>query len=227
MVIYNINIDELKTLLKFDGIDLSDISDEELTVLVNAKIQELESYIGVDIYPVDRTQITHNWNGSVYELDHYPILQVAHLYLNDKTVCRSDYNVDYNLGVIYFHKKHVKPPLHYYPRRFGKGYNRTRGDVIKVEYTTGLDERILTSMVVPLIKDMLGYTFSLAKANQKLGGLAGFVNSVKEGDLSMNFGSVGANSGGNGVNYGYNNGINNRIDELKRKYQYNSRVKLI
>ena len=47
---YDIDINKLKILLKFDGVEF-DFSDDELEILVKAKLTELESLIGVKIRP--------------------------------------------------------------------------------------------------------------------------------------------------------------------------------
>ena len=224
MSIYNIDINELRLLLKFKGIILDEYNDDELKILIQSKIRELEGFIGADIHPHDRVEVRQNFTNSSFPLSYYPLLNIHRVYLNDHIVCRDDYNVNYKTGMVYFNKNVLARPVHYYPRRFGKGYNKTQGDVLKIEYTTGVDEEFFINQILPLITDMVAYTISYGKANNRLGGLAGFVNSLHEGDLSMNFGS---NNGGNNSNYGYGIGVNNRIDELSRLFKYNSRVSII
>lgn len=224
MSIYNINIDELRLLLKFEGISLDEYDNEELEILIESKIRELEGFVGADIRPHDRVEVRQNFTNTLFTLSYYPLLSIHKVYLNDHPVCRDDYNVNYQTGVVYFNKEVLSKPVHYYPRRFGKGYNKTQGDILKIEYTSGLDEQFFTKYILPLVRDMVAYTISYGKANNRLGGLAGFVNSLHEGDVSMNFGS---NNGGNNSNYGYSIGVNNRIDELSRLFKYNSRVSII
>ena len=206
MTIRTVDIDKVRTLLKFQGINVT-ASDAELNVLVESKLLELEGLIGANIYPHDRTQITKSFYGSVYELDYYPVLNIAYLYVNDKLCSPQFFNFNPDLGLIYFD-------------RF------CQDDVIKVQYTTGISDNDFEYKVLPLLQEMLAYTISYGNANQRLNGLGGFVNSLHEGDLSMSFGGMSGSSGGS-KDYGYNPKINTKIDELQRKYQYSSKVKII
>lgn len=223
MTIYNINIDELRTLLKFDGVDLKDYDNEGLEYIIKAKINELEGFTGINIHPEDYTSTSKNWVGTLYELPHYPLLNIHQIYLNDRKVCKDYYNVNYDLGIIYFDEDKLGNPPHYYPRRFGRGYGKSKGNVIKIQYTSGLDDFKFKSQIFPLIKDMISYTVKYNTVNQRLGGMAGFVNNLHEGDLSMSMGAMTGATGG-AVDYGYSPSVNSRIDDLKRKYSYNSRV---
>lgn len=198
-----IKVEKIRTLLKFDGIT-TDLTDDELEVLVESKLYELEGLVNADLYPHDRTQVTRNYYGDVYELDFYPLLQVAYVYYDDELLHKHHYNVNYDLGVIYFDDKY--------------------DGVIRVQYTTGIKERDFEYLVLPLIKDMVGYTVTTSKVNARLNGLAGVVNSMHEGDVSLSFGSLNGNSSG-GNNYGYSPSVNTRIDELIKKYKCSARVK--
>lgn len=223
MLIHNIKADEIRTLLKFDGITF-DESDEDLEILIKSKLQELEGLIGIDIFPKDRTSMNNDFIGRVYELDFYPVSEIHRIFIDDKLLHPNNYKVNYDTGIIYFNKSIGGEKRFYYPRRHGYGYGRLHGHRIRVEYTTGLDINDVQYIITPLIKDMIGYTISYGKVNNRLNGLGGFVNSMHEGDLSLNFGS---NNGAGNSNYGYNIGINNKIDELARKYRYSARVKWI
>ena len=229
MVLQGINIDEFRTLLKFDGIKV-EYTNEELEILIKSKIRELEGLTGADIYPNDYTSTSKNIKGNVYTLEHYPITQIAYLYLDDKLIPHEHYNVNYDSGVIYIDKKLLpdhKPHHHYYYRQSHRLNNKPRHphDVnIRVMYSTGISDKDFEYLILPLIKDMVGYSISYGTVNTRLNGMAGFVNSMREGDLSLNFGS---NNGAGNNNYGYSTGVNNRIDDLVRKYKYNARVALL
>lgn len=71
----NVDINKLKTLLKFDGVDLSEFTDEELLILVEAKIDELESLTGVNLRPKSKKKIMSKFKGKVLELNDYPICE--------------------------------------------------------------------------------------------------------------------------------------------------------
>ena len=226
MITTGINIEELRTLLKIEGVNV-DFTDSELEVLVKSKIRELEGLIGIDINPVDRTSVKSDFTGSVYELDFYPVKQVAYLYLDNELVNPCDYHVNYDNGLVYLHDNLLKPDNHLHLYDYNRHYHHRIKPFkrsIRVNYTTGVSERDFQYLIIPLIKDMVGYTISYGKTNTRLNGMAGFVNSLHEGDTSMNFGS---NNGSSNNNYGYSIGVNNRIDELSKKYKYSARIKWI
>ena len=166
----DVDINKLKILLKLDGVDISDFSDEELEILVESKIVELESLLGIRIRPFDKSKIMGKFKGKVLELNDYPVLDIADIFVNDKFYPYHKYNVNYDLGIIYF--KHF---IH--------------GN-IRVEYTVGLDEIDFDNLVFPLLKDMIGYGIERAKINGIYGGLNKVASSLKEGDVSVNFSST-------------------------------------
>lgn len=200
---YDIDVNKLKTLLKFDGVEF-DFTDEELEILVKSKLTELESLIGVKIRPSDKTKIMGKFKGKLLELNYYPVLNVVDVYVNDKCLPPCEYNVNYNLGIIYF-------------RKYISGN-------VRVNYTIGFDEFDFEYTVLPLLKDMVGYNIRYGKINMMYGGINGIASSLKEGDVSVNFSSNNLN--GVGV-YGYDGGINNRIEDLKKKYGYSARVRML
>ena len=66
MVDINVDINKLKILLKFDGVEF-DFNDEELRLLVDYKLLELESLLGVKIQQSEEIKIIHKlMNNSVY-----------------------------------------------------------------------------------------------------------------------------------------------------------------
>lgn len=200
---HNVDLDKLKILLKFDGVEF-DSTDEELEILVKSKLVELESLIGVKINPSDKTKVMRKFKGKLLELNYYPIVNVADVFVNDYYLHSSEYNVNYDLGIIYFRKYTVGS--------------------IRVNYTVGFDDVDFEYLILPLLKDMVGYTIRYGKVNMLYGGINGIASSLKEGDVSVNFSSNNLN--GAGV-YGYDGGINNRIDELKKKYGSSARVRML
>lgn len=202
-IMLNIDFSKLKILLKFDGVDI-DFTDDEFEVLVKSKLIELESIFGVKIRSSNESKIVSKFRGKLLELNDYPILEVADVYFNDKRLSPREYNVNKKLGIIYFRKYIV--------------------GVIKVEYIIGFSDEDFEYLILPLLKDMVGYTIRYGKVNSMYGGINGIASSLKEGDVSINFSSN--NQSGVGT-YGYDGGINNRIDELKKKYAYSARVRLL
>jgi len=198
----NVDINKLRTLLKFDGV-VGDFTDEELQILVESKINELEGITGINFHPSDETKIVGKFKGKVFELNDYPVTQVVNVFVNDCPLRRSEYNVNYDLGIIYF-------------KHFVKGS-------VKVQYSVGFSEIDFEYSIFPLIKDMVAYTISFGKSNLSLGGWGYLASSLKEGDVSINFSSGATGDGA----YGYTGSINNKIDELKKKYAYSARVRWI
>ena len=201
--VLSVDVDKLKTLLKLDGV-VVDYNSYEWDILIDSKIDELESLIGTHIKPYDKSRVIGRFKGKLLELSDYPILEVVNIYVNDVRLRNCEYNINKDLGIIYF--KHF-----------------LRGSV-KVQYIVGFSERDFDYIIFPLLKDMIGYSIVYSNVKNQYGGLSGFASSLKEGDVSINFSSN--NQSGLG-SYGYDGGINNRIDELKKKYSCSARVRLL
>jgi len=201
-----VDINKLKILLKFDGIDCSNFSDEEFEVIVNSKLHELEGFIGADIIPHNRRFISHDFKGGVLELGFYPIISVHRILVDDECLPKTEYNVNNDLGIVYFKDRIIG------------SYRK-----VKVEYTSGISDRDFNSLIVPLVKDMVGYTVSFGIANGNLGGYGFLSNSLHEGDVSVTF--ANGSKGSSNVDYGYNSGINSTIDELRKRYSVSARVR--
>ena len=199
----NVDINKLKTLLKFDGVDLSEFTDEELLILVEAKIDELESLTGVNLRPKSKKKIMSKFKGKVLELNDYPICEITDVFVNDLPLDGSEYNVNDDLGIIYFG--------HF-----------IRGSV-KVQYNLGVSDEDFSYLIFPLVKDMIAYSISFGLSNRNLRGWGYTASSLKEGDLSVNFSSGATGEGA----YGYTGSINNKIDDLRKKYGYRARVRWI
>lgn len=196
-----VDVNKLKTLLKLDGVDV-DYNSCEWDILIDSKIDELEGLIGVHIKPYDKSRFINKFKGKLLELSDYPVLEVVNVYINGVRLRECEYDVNDELGIIYF-------------KKFKKGR-------LKVEYTIGFSERDFDYIIFPLLKDMIGYSIIYGNVKNQYGGLNGFASSLKEGDVSINFSSN--NRSGIGV-YGYDGGIDNRIDELRKKYSISARVR--
>ena len=114
------DVQKLKTLLKFDGITTDDFTDEELQLLIDIKTDELEGLTGVDIRPQDRVKTKGRFNGKMIELSFYPVLQIADITVNGYPLRPFDYHFNSDLGIIYFH-------------------HRIRRGFVRVEYTNGIE----------------------------------------------------------------------------------------
>ena len=178
-----LDINELRTLLKFEGIDLSDYSDDELEILADSKLKELTGLLGIDVTPVHRKQYVSHFKGKKLRLDFYPVLTVVEIEYSLKDLNPCEYHIDYDLGVITF-----KEPL--------------RGD-IEIKYLSGLSDDVLDALIVPLLREMIAYTFTY---NQY--GFGDGVSAIREGDVSINYDT--SNSRGSR--------ITNSINDIKSRY---------
>ena len=201
MFVTLLDVSKLRTLLKFDGIT-TNFTDDELEVLIDVKTKEIETLTGVDINPRDRTKTLGRFKGRMIQLSHYPIINIANIFINHHSLNECEYSFNGDLGIIYFNHK-------------------VRGSVV-IQYTTGLDEFNYDTLINPLLKDMIAYTISFGRNNDKLDGLAPFMSSLKEGDVSIGFNNNSVNGG-----YGYSIGIANQIDNLRSKFMYSARVRWI
>lgn len=195
-----ISAEKVRTLLKFEGVTV-DFTDEELQVLIDSKIDELEGLIGADIRPHDRQKTIGRFKGKTIQLNFYPVVNVVDVIINGFHLCDYEYRVNYDLGIIYFN-------------HLVKGY-------VTVNYTTGISDRDFSFIIVPLIKDMVSYALSYnegLKFNKGISG-EGTIASLKEGDVSIGFSYDSSLSLGGR--------INTRIEELKNKYSYTTRVRWI
>lgn len=178
-----LDINELRTLLKFEGIDLSNYSDDELSILVSSKSRELTGLLGLDITPAHRRQHISKFRGDRIRLDFYPVIRVASIHYSQGPLKPCDYHVDYDLGIITFN-------------------NKLNGN-IDIKYLSGLSDDVQNTLIEPLLRDMVAYTFTY---NQY--GFGDGISSIREGDVSINYDT--SNSRGNR--------IVTRINDIKNKY---------
>lgn len=197
-----INVDELKSLLKFDGVT-TDYSDEDLELLINAKLVELEGLIKADITPRERTKVEGYFVGDILELNFYPVIKIVRVFVNDECVSPRMFNVDRSLGIIYF--KDI-----------------VEGSV-RVQYLSGMDDRVLHYVIAPLLKDIVRDTIKYGDINRMLGGYGGIASSMHEGDVSISLANWGVDGSKGG--YGYSGSVNSRIDDLVDKYSRTVRVR--
>lgn len=158
-----LDIEELRILLKFEGIDLTDYTDEEITVLINSKTRELKGLLGLDIIPVHRKETSHHFRGEKLRLDFYPVKEMHAVIVDGEYLKHKDYSVDYNLGILRFK-------------------NKQYGSNVTVEYLSGLSDDDMETLIKPLISDMVIYTLTSTDPSSPEG-----LSSVKEGDVSVSY----------------------------------------
>ena len=157
-----VDITRLRSLLKFENIDLTDYTDDDLKILFESKVSELEGLIGLDINPVHRKHIQKNFHGDVLELSFYPVYDLNTVKLNGECVSHKIYTVNNQLGLIYF--------------------TRPVQGFVEVKYISGLSDDTITNLIEPLVKDMIAYAITYNSW-----GMGGPVSSIKEGDVSVNY----------------------------------------
>lgn len=157
-----INAAKIKTLLKFEGINLEDFTDEELDILMDSKVSEIESLTGLAIKPKHRRQVESHFHGDMIRLEFYPVMDFNRLLIDDTCVCPKHYNINMDLGIIYLDQIY-------------------KGSVI-VEYISGQKDEFIDNIITPLVKDMVAYAVTYNKL-----GMGGPVSSIKEGDVSVNY----------------------------------------
>ena len=157
-----INAAKIRTLLKFEGINLDNFTDEELDLLIDSKISEIESLTGLAIKPKHRRQVESYFKGNMIRLEFYPVIDFNRLLICDTCVCSKHYSINLELGIIYLDKIY-------------------KGSVV-VEYMSGQNDDFIDNIIAPLVKDMVAYAVTYNKF-----GMGGPVSSIKEGDVSVNY----------------------------------------
>jgi hypothetical protein len=156
-----ITIDSLKTDLELKGIT-HELTDEQLTLLLQNKTDELAGLTNLPILPTSHKEIRQAFEDERYEVDSYPVSSITSLTIGPYTLNETEhYTLDESLGIIYF--------------------NRLWNGMLVVEYVSCISDDVITQKVNPLLSDMIGYTL--------LNGFSpvGSVTSMKEGDVSVNY----------------------------------------
>lgn len=156
-----ITIDSLKADLELKGIT-HELTDEQLTLLLQNKTDELAGLTNLPILPTNHKEIRQDFEDERYEVDSYPVSSITSLTIGPYTLNETEhYTLDESLGIIYF--------------------NRLWNGMLVVEYVSCISDDVITQKVNPLLSDMIGYTL--------LNGFSpvGSVTSMKEGDVSVNY----------------------------------------
>lgn len=156
---FNIDINDLKNYLKLNNVT-SSLTDEDLTLLYEYTINELEMELGVDITPKNHTDFISKLEFTQeILLDYYPVLKVNKLIIDGENINNEDYILDSEGGILYFK-------------------NRQYGNV-RVDYTTGFNQREYDSYIKTLIYDMIIYNQDTDSLNN--------VISMTEGDTTLQY----------------------------------------
>ena len=192
----DVDIGKLRTLLSFDGVDVSNYSDDDLGVLIDSKIVELEGLIGADINPRERSKVLGDYCGDIIELNFYPVVDIVSVFVDDECVPSREYNVNRDLGIIYF--------------------DSVKCGSVRILYLSGVSDRDMSHLILPLLKDMIGDTVKYKNINDMIGGYGGVASSMHEGDVSISLGNWGVDGSKGG--FGYSGSVNSRIGDLVEKY---------
>lgn len=155
-----IDVETLKQNLRLENIE-NDYSDEDLELLLNNLVLELTGYVDIPITPVNHKEIQRNFNGTLYETDHYPVSEISDLKIGSTTLTSDDYVLDDSKGILYFN-------------------SQLRG-LLVIEYVACLPDDVINSKVNPLLFDMLKYRLTSDFSND------GAVSSIKEMDTTINY----------------------------------------
>ena len=165
--------EELKNILKLQGIPESDLEDlTQLQSLIHLKVNEITALTGIPVNPVNKKQIIKKFTGDIFESDWYPILNVTSFKIDGVELTENeDYVLDETTGIFYLNNFHT--------------------GMLIIEYTNGLLEEDISSKINPLISDMILYGFTSLDNN------AGEISSIHEADQSISYDT--SNSLGNRI----------------------------
>lgn len=168
-----IPIEDLKTNLKLQGIDIESLTDDDLTSWVDLKKDELISLTGIPLDPISRKQIISDFKGNFLELDYYPVDRIRSLRIGGYCLKENkDYTLDDNAGIIYLHKS----------------YN----GLLVVEFIQQISYESIEQQIIPLISDMILYTLKNKDNN-----FDGVISNIRESEQSISYDT--SNSLGNRI----------------------------
>ena len=155
-----IDITTLKQQLSIEGIT-TELSDEDLQLLLNNLIKELMGYSNIPINPVTRKTIIREFSSDILELDYYPVTSITSLKIANTNLSTDDYVLDEALGILYF--------------------NLPLTGMLVVEYVNQISEDVIDTAINPLLFDMVKYRLTNDFES------TGVMSSVKEGDVQVNY----------------------------------------
>ena len=155
-----IDLTSLKQNLTIQNIQ-HDLSDEDLALLLNNTLLELSGRIGAPIQAQSFKEMLRYFQGDMFELNHYPVIDISSVRVGSENLSNDDYVLDERLGIIYFH-------------------NPQRGFLV-VEYSSCLDDVVINTKINPLVFDMIKYSLTNNFSDK------GNVSSIKEMDTQINY----------------------------------------
>ena len=152
------SIETVNTRLAIEG--LEEISESTYEDIIQKKILELESIIGVDLNPRNRKQYTHKFKGEIYQLNFYPVQKISSIKINNTPL--EDYFLNEESGIIYL--------------------DHTIYGKVLVNYTTCISQDEFEHYFKGLLTDMVIYQILSDESD-----VDGVVSSLREGDVSVGY----------------------------------------
>lgn len=157
-----ISPEEFKAYAITKNIDVSKLSNDDITNLIQLTADDLSSQTSLDISPVDREELLKNptFNNEEHILGYYPVDRITEIIVNGVAISENDYQLDKSSGIIYFSKV-------------------PSGDFVIIKYISKVSDSYFKSKIRTLLLDLLFYNLN----NDPRKG----ASSVKEGDVSVNY----------------------------------------
>ena len=155
-----IDLETLKKQLTIEGVT-TELSDEQLELLLTNVVNEIMGYTNVPIYPTSHKTILRDFDDDMLELDHYPVVEITSLKIGQTELSSDDYVLDEGLGILYF-------------------YSHLSG-MLNVEYCCQVSDEVINNLINPLIFDIIRYRLTTNFS------VEGAMSSVKEGDVQVNY----------------------------------------
>lgn len=157
------DIDEIRAFLRLNKIKEEDYSDDELKSIINQQINKIEAETGRELTETPHKDIElHFKKGSrEYNLTHFPVTSIKKISIDNIPVSPLDFIYDSNYGIIKFKKPIIEC------------------EILEVEYYSKESDIWIKQNILPLLEDMLLYSFSNDGTND--------ISSIKEGEISINY----------------------------------------
>ena len=155
-----IDLETLKKQLTIEGVT-TELSDEQLELLLTNVVNEITGYTNVPIHPTSHKTILRDFDDDMLELDHYPVVEITSLKIGQTELSSDDYVLDEGLGILYF-------------------YSHLSG-MLNVEYCCQVSDEVINNLINPLIFDIIRYRLTTNFS------VEGAMSSVKEGDVQVNY----------------------------------------
>lgn len=138
-----------------------ELEDEEYESLLNSVKSSLSQRLDFPAEPTQFKQIEDDFNNKKLIVDFFPVLEINSLKIDETIIEDVDYEIDNDLGIIYFKNTH-------------QGF-------LKLEYVAGLTEEQYNQYITPLLLDMMKYNLSDDTFKD--------VSSMTEGNVSISYDS--------------------------------------